>query len=196
MAIDAKTVAQLREMTGAGMMDAKKALEETGGDLTKAAEELRKKGVIKAAKKAERATNQGRVHAYIHSNGKMGALVEVLCETDFVARNQTFIDFCNDLAMHVCAANPQYLAREVVPSEVVEKEKAMCREELAGSNKPAEVIEKIIEGKLNKWYEENVLLDQPYIKDDTKKVGDYMKEKIATIGENMKVNKFCRLVIG
>ena len=125
MPIDAKTVAMLREMTGAGMMDAKKALEEVGGDLEKAAEELRKKGVTKAAKKSDRATSEGRVHAYIHATGKVGVLVEVLCETDFVARNENFIAFCNDLAMHIAASDPSYLTREDVPEEIVAKARSL-----------------------------------------------------------------------
>ncbi len=195
MPITAQQVAQLRAQTGAGMMDAKSALEETGGDLEKAAELLRKKGVAKAAKKADRETNEGRVHAYIHSNGKLGALVEVLCETDFVARNEAFIDFCNDLAMHVSAADPLYLTREQVPLELVEKEKVAFREELTAQSKPADVIEKIIEGKLNKWYSEIVLMEQPFIKDDDKTIEEFVKEKIASLGENMQVRRFARFNI-
>jgi len=135
MSIDAKTVARLREMTGAGMMDAKKALEEVGGDLEKAAEELRKKGVTKAAKKSDRATSEGRVHAYIHATGKVGVLVEVLCETDFVARNENFIAFCNDLAMHIAASDPSYLTREDVPEEIVAKEKELVASALKEEGK-------------------------------------------------------------
>src|SRR3989338_11680784 len=154
MSIDAKIVAELRSMTGAGMMDVKKALEETGGDLEKAGQYLREKGIAKAAKKADRATKEGRVHAYIHSNGKVGVLVEVQCETDFVARNQSFINFCNDLGMHIAAMAPDYLSPEDVPAELLEKEKDLYREEMIHQGKPAEVLEKIIEGKIQKYLAE------------------------------------------
>lgn len=195
MPIDAKLVAQLRAQTGAGMMDAKSALEETGGDLDQAAETLRKKGVVKAAKKADRETREGRVHSYIHSNGKLGALVEILCETDFVARNEVFIDFCNDIAMHVSASDPLYVSRADVPEDVIEKEKQIYQEEIAGQSKPAEVMEKIIEGKLNKWFSEVVLMEQPFIKDEDKTIEEYLKEKIASLGENMQIKRFCRFGI-
>ncbi|MBI2475475.1 elongation factor Ts [Candidatus Uhrbacteria bacterium] len=195
MSIDAKLVAQLRAQTGAGMMDAKTSLEESGGDLEKAAEILRKKGVVKAAKKSERETHEGRVHAYIHSNGKLGALVEVLCETDFVARNEVFVDFCNDIAMHVSASDPLYVSRADVPVDMVEKEKQIYLEEMAGQSKPKDVMEKIIEGKLNKWFSEIALLEQPFIKDEEKTIEEYLKEKIASLGENMQIKRFCRLSI-
>jgi elongation factor Ts len=195
MPIDAKTVFALREQTGAGMMDAKKALEEAQGDVVKAIELLRERGVVKAAKKADRATREGRVHAYIHSTGKLGALVEVLSETDFVARNEAFIDFCNDIAMHVCASDPLYLSRADVPQEVVAKEREIYLAEMAGQGKPAEVLEKIVEGKLNKWYSEVVLLEQPFIKDEDKTIEGYLKEKIASLGENMAIKKFARFSI-
>ncbi|MFH1405504.1 MAG: translation elongation factor Ts [Patescibacteria group bacterium] len=196
MVIDAKLVAQLREMTGAGMMDAKKALEEVDGNLEKASELLRKKGIAKAAKRAERETKEGRVHAYIHSTGKLGALVEINCETDFVARNENFIELCNDIAMHVCAMSPEYLSRADVPVEVVEKEKEIYRAEMENQNKPADVIEKILEGKLEKFYEENVLLEQSFIKDEDKTIEDLVKEAVAKLGENMQIANFCRLQIG
>lgn len=195
MQIDAKLVAQLRAQTGAGMMDAKTSLEESGGDLEKATEILRKKGVVKAAKKSERETHEGRVHAYIHSNGKLGALVEVLCETDFVARNEVFIDFCNDVAMHVSASDPLYVSRADVPEDMVQKEKQIYQDEMAGQSKPADVMEKIMEGKLNKWFSEIVLLEQPFIKDEDKTIEDYLKEKIVSLGENMQIKRFCRLSI-
>lgn len=194
--ISAQLVAQLREQTGAGMMDAKKALEETGGDVTAAAEALRKKGIAKAAGKADRATSEGRVYSYIHGNGKVGALVEVLCETDFVARTDAFPALCHDLAMHVTAAAPQYLRREDVPIERVEKEKEIYRQDPSIQGKPAEVIEKIIEGKLNKFYSEICLLEQAFIKDDTKTVGDLVKEAVSTLGENIQVSRFVRFQIG
>jgi elongation factor Ts len=195
MQIDAKLVAQLRAQTGAGMMDAKTSLEESGGDLEKAAEILRKKGVVKAGKKSDRETHEGRVHAYIHSNGKLGALVEVLCETDFVARNEVFVDFCNDIAMHVSACDPLYVSRVDVPVEMVEKEKQIYLEEMTGQSKPADVMEKIIEGKLNKWFSEIVLLEQQFIKDEDKTIEEYLKEKIVSLGENMQIKRFCRLSI-
>lgn len=195
MLITAQQVAQLRAQTGAGMMDAKLALEETGGDLEKAAEFLRAKGVAKAAKKSQRETKEGRVHAYIHSNGKLGALVEVLCETDFVARNVLFIDFCNDLAMHISASDPLYLTRDQVPPEMVKKEESLYREELESQAKPAEMVEKIIEGKLQKWYAEVVLMEQRFIKDDDKTIEEFVKEKIVALGENIQVRRFSRLSI-
>src|SRR3989338_8044003 len=144
MSIDAKMVAELRQMTGAGMMDAKKALEESQGDLEKAAQYLREKGIAKAAKKAERETNEGRVHAYIHSNGKLGAMVEILCETDFVARNEAFVEFCHDIAMHVSALEPLYLTRDQVPLELVEKEREIYTKEMDGTGKPPDVMAKIV----------------------------------------------------
>ena len=195
MSIEAKTVAELRSMTGAGMMDAKKALEETGGDLEKAGQYLREKGIAKAAKKADRATNEGRVHAYIHSNGKLGAMVEVLCETDFVARNEAFIAMCHDLALHVSASDPLYLTRADVPLQTVEKERAIYTAQMEGAGKPADVIAKIVEGKLNKWYSEVVLMEQPFIKDEDQTIEEFVKSKIASLGENMQVRRFARFNI-
>ena len=195
MGIDAKMVAELRAQTGAGMMNAKQALEESGGDLTKAAEILREKGIAKAAKKADRETNEGRVHAYIHSNGKLGAMVEVLCETDFVARNEAFIAFCHDLAMHVSATEPLYLTREDVPEEVLSKEKEMFLKEMEGESKPADVLEKIIEEKLNKWFSEVVLMEQRYVKDEDQTIEELVKSKISSLGENMQVRGFKRFSI-
>ncbi|MFC1787642.1 translation elongation factor Ts [Patescibacteria group bacterium] len=195
MPIDAKTVAELRHLTGAGMMDAKKALEETGGDLENAAEELRKKGVAKAAKRAERETKEGRVHAYLHSNNKLGALVEVQCETDFVARNEDFQVLCNDLAMHVSAADPLYLRREDVPQEVIDKEIELFKAELKEQGKPEGVVDKIVEGKMNKYFSEIVLLEQEYIKDDSKTIDELIKEAVAKIGENIQITRFSRFHI-
>ena len=195
MSIDAKTVAELRSMTGAGMMDAKRALEETAGDLDKAAQSLREKGIAKAAKKADRETHEGRVHAYIHSNGKLGAMVEVLCETDFVARNDAFIEFCHDLALHVSALDPLYLTRADVPMELVEKERAIYATEMEGAGKPADVIAKIVEGKLNKWYSEIVLMEQPFVKDEDQTIEEFLKSKISSLGENMQIRRFARFTI-
>lgn len=173
-------------------MDAKRALEEAGGDMEKAAEDLRKKGIAKAEKKSDRETHEGRVHAYIHSTAKLGAMVQVLCETDFVARTDAFIELCNDLAIHVSAMDPLYLTRSDVPQEVVEKETEMYRAEMQAQAKPAEVVEKIVEGKLNKWFSETVFMEQSFIKDDSKTVEEFIKEKIATLGENMSVKRFAR----
>ncbi len=194
--VTAQAVAQLREMTGAGMMDAKKALVATEGDLQKAAEYLRKAGVTKAASKSDRATNEGRVHAYIHSNAKSGAMVEVLCETDFVARNEAFVELCHDLALHICASQPLCVSRDQVPTELIEKEKEIYRAELASSGKPAEMMEKIIEGKLNKYFSEVVLLEQMFVKDDSKTIDALIKEKITVLGENIQVRRFSRFVLG
>lgn len=195
MSITAKQVAELRAQTGAGMMDAKKALTESEGDIEKAIEWLRERGAAKAAKKADRETNEGRVHAYLHTNGKLGAMVEITCETDFVARNEAFVEFCNDIAMHVSAADPQYLKREDVPAEIVEKEKALFVAEMEQADKPADVIEKIVEGKMNKWFSEVVLMEQSYIKDEDKTIEVFLKEKIAGLGENMSIRKFARFSI-
>jgi len=196
MPIDAKLVAQLREMTGAGMMDAKKALEEKNGDLTAAAEALRAKGIAKASSKSERVTKEGRVFAYLHSNGKLGAMVEVLCETDFVARNEAFTELCHDLAMQISATDPLYVKREDVPQDLVEKQKEMFAAEMADQAKPADIIEKIVEGKMNKYFSEVCLLEQSFIKDEDKTVDEFVKGKIATIGENIQVSRFSRFQIG
>lgn len=196
MPIDAKLVAQLREMTNAGMMDAKKALEETDGDLDAAAEALRKKGIAKAVKKADRETKEGKVHAYIHGTGKLGVLVQVLCETDFVARNEAFQELCNDIALHISASDPLYVSRDQVPLELVEKQSAMIREEAAPGAKSAEILEKMVEGRLSKWYQEIVLMEQPFVKDEDKTVEEHLKEKIALLGENMQVRRFARFQIG
>lgn len=196
MAITASDVAKLREMTGAGMMDAKKALTEAAGDLEKAVDVLRKSGALKVAKKAERATAEGRVHTYTHSNGKLAVVVEVLCETDFVARNQDFIDFCQDLAMHIAAAAPQYTTRAEVPADLVEREKTVYREQLAAEGKPVEVVEKILEGKLNKFYEDIVLMDQKFVKDDSLSITNLLEQKVTAIGENVRIGRFVRLQLG
>lgn len=193
MAIDTKLITTLREMTGAGVLDAKKALDESGGDLEAAVDILRKKGMVKAAKKAERETKEGLVHCYVHGNGKIGAMVEVLCETDFVARNEAFVDLCHEIALQISATAPMYVRRADVPAEVVEKERAIYQEEVAG--KPADVIEKILEGKLNKFYATVCLLEQEYIKDDSKTVQDIINEVIAKMGENIQIGNMARLAI-
>lgn len=195
MAISAADVAKLREMTGAGMMDAKRALEENGGDLEKAVDALRKSGAAKAAKKADRATAEGRVFSYTHGS-KLAVLVELMCETDFVGRNENFTELGTDLAMHIAAAAPQYVSRDQVPADVIEREKNIYREQLAAEGKPAEMIEKIIDGKLNKFYEEICLLDQKFIKDEDKTIQQLLNDKILTIGENLKIGRFVRMQLG
>jgi len=189
-------IVKLREMTGAGMLDCKKALDESGGDIEKAAEILRKKGQAKAAKKsAERETKEGAVHAYVHANGKVGAMVMLLCETDFVARNEVFQELAHDIAMQVAATAPLYLAPKDVPEEIVAKEKEMIKGEMADSSKPADVLDKIVEGKMNKYYEEVCLLSQPFIKDEDITIADLINDKIATLGEKIEIGDFSRLGI-
>ncbi len=195
MAADTKTISELRAMTGAGIVECKKALEETGGDMAKAAELLRKKGIAKAGSKGERATKEGLVDSYIHGNGKVGVLVEVLCETDFVARTDQFKEFVHEVAMQIAATNPLYVSPEQIPAEVVEKEKEIAMAEFAGSNKPREVIEKISAGKIEKYYSEVCLLEQAYIKDEDKTVGELLKETIAKTGENVQIRRFCRFAL-
>ncbi|RME64109.1 MAG: translation elongation factor Ts [Nitrospirae bacterium] len=195
MSITAEMVKQLREQTGAGMMDCKKALTEAGGDFDKAVEILRKKGIAQAEKKAARQTSEGIIGSYIHMD-KIGVLVEVNCETDFVARNDEFKAFVKDLAMHIAAASPKYLDRESVPQEVIEKEKEIYRDQI--KDKPANVVDKIVEGKLEKFYEANCLMEQVFIKDpeQKKKIKDLLTEMIAKIGENIKIRRFVRFQVG
>jgi len=196
MAVDAKLVKTLREMTGAGMLECKSALEEANGDLELAVEILRKKGVAKAAKKAGRETKEGLIHAYIHAGGRIGVLLELNCETDFVARNELFKELANEIALQIAAMKPQYVKREDVPIEVVEKEREIAREAAIAEGKPAHIAEKIAEGKLGKFYKEVCLYEQPYIKDDKKTVEELIKEYIAKIGENIQVRRFCRYELG
>ncbi|TAL18970.1 elongation factor Ts [Patescibacteria group bacterium] len=196
MTIDPKIIMQLREMTGAGIVDAKKALEDSGGDLAAAADALRAKGLAKAAGKSGRATAEGLVHAYIHSNGKVGAMVELLCETDFVARTEQFKELAHDLAMHIAAANPLYLKPEDVPAEVAAKEKEIYAAEIAGSGKSPEIVEKIVAGKLEKYYSEVCLLRQTFVKDEDITVGERVQHAIAQLGENIQVRRFARFALG
>ncbi|KKQ95263.1 MAG: Elongation factor Ts [candidate division CPR2 bacterium GW2011_GWC1_39_9] len=195
MPISAKDVQKLRMLTGAPMMDAKKALEETSGDFEKAKDVLRKKGQAKAAKKAERETREGIIGSYIHGD-KIGVLIEVNSETDFVARNDNFKDFVHNVAMHIAAACPTYLVREDVPKDVLDKEKEIFTEQLKDQNKPAEILEKIINGKIEKFYLENVLMDQLYVRDDSKTINDLTTEVIAKLGENVQIRRFTRYQIG
>mgnify|MGYP000250298938 CR=1 FL=1 len=192
----AKDVKELRERTGAGMMDCKKALTEANGDMEKAIEILREKGLAAAAKKAGRIAAEGIVEAYIHGNGRIGVLVEVNTETDFVARNEDFRAFVKDIAMQIAAANPQYVRREEVPSEVVEKEREILKAQAMNEGKPEKIVDKIVEGRLEKFYKEVCLLEQPFIKDPDKTVQDVLTEKIAVIGENINIRRFVRFEKG
>ncbi|MFA6963413.1 MAG: translation elongation factor Ts [Patescibacteria group bacterium] len=196
MAITAKEISELRARTGIGMMECKKALEETNGDQEKAIEVLRKRGMAKAAKRAERETKNGVIDSYIHSNGKIGVMVEVLAETDFVAKNDEFKAFAHDIALHIAAMNSKYIAKENVPAEIVEKEKAILVEEVKALGKPAEMAEKIAEGKINKFLEEICLLDQPFVKDPSKTVGDLLTDLTSKIGEKIVIGRFVRYEIG
>jgi len=196
MAITAQAVKELRERTGAGMMDCKKALQETGGDMDKAIEFLRKKGLADAAKKAGRVAAEGLVHSYIHAGGRIGVLVEVNCETDFVARTDAFKQFVHDVAMHVAATNPRWLDRESAPADELENERRILSEQAAESGKPPHVIEKMVEGRLQKFLKENCLLDQPFVKDPDVTVGDLLKQKIAELGENIRIRRFVRFQLG
>jgi elongation factor Ts len=194
--ISAADVKELRNRTGAGMMDCKRALEETGGDMEKAIEYLRMKGLAAAAKKAGRATKEGLVEAYIHGGGRIGVLIEVNCETDFVARTEDFKALVHDLAMQVAAARPRYVKREDVPEEVVEKEKSILRAQALNEGKPEKVIDKIVAGRLEKFYQDTCLLEQPFIKDMERTVKDLIAEKIAKLGENIEVRRFARFEVG
>jgi elongation factor Ts len=196
MTITAEMVRKLREETGAGMMDCKAALTEAGGDPEKAREFLRKRGLASAAKKAGRTTNEGVIGTYIHPGAKIGVMVEVNCETDFVARTPEFQALVKDVAMHVAAASPQYVAKEDVPAQVIEKEKEIYRSQAAAQGKPAPVQEKIAEGKLKQFYADFCLLEQPFVKDSQKTVGQLVAEKIAALKENMVVRRFARFKVG
>lgn len=198
--VTAAAVKALREKSGAGMIDVKNALVEANGDEAAAMEILRKKGVATAGKKAGRVTAEGAVGSYIHMGGKVGVLVEINCESDFVARGDEFQQLVKDVAMHVAASDPRYTNREEVPAEILEKEREIVREQLKNdpknANKPDDVIAKIIEGRLNKFYEEHVLVDQPFVKDPSKTIGELVTEKIASIKENITIRRFTRYKMG
>jgi elongation factor Ts len=200
MEISADRVKELREKTGAGMMDCKKALLESQGDFEKAVDYLRKKGLSAAAKKAGRAATQGAVSSYIHGGGKIGVLVEVNCETDFVARNEQFQGFVRDVAMHIAAANPLYVRPEEVPPTLVEKEKeiflAQLKQDPKNANKPAQVLDKIIEGKIKKFFDETCLVNQAFVKDPDKTITQLTTEMVAKIGENINIRRFARFNLG
>jgi len=195
MTITAEMVKKLRDMTGAGMMECKKALTDTNGDINKAVDALRTAGIAKAEKRADRATSQGRVESYIHDS-RIGVLIEVNCETDFVARTDDFGKLVRDLAMQAAAANADYVRREEAPAERVERERAIYAEQIKNEGKPAAMIDKISEGKLNKFYGECCLMEQAFIKDDKKTVGDLVKEVSSKCGENIVVRRFVRFRLG
>ncbi|MEZ4868929.1 MAG: translation elongation factor Ts [Caldilineaceae bacterium] len=194
--ISTQLVKELREATNAGVLDCKKALNESNGDFDKAVEILRKKGLSSAAKKAGRETKEGLIGHYVHQGSKMAGLVELNCESDFVARTEQFQELARDLAMHIVAARPLYLSREEVPAEVVNNEKTIYSEQMANSGKPAQVIDKIVEGKLEKWYSEVCLLEQPFVKNPDTKIQDLVTSTIATLGENIKISRFARMAVG
>ena len=196
MAVTTEMIKQLRELTGAGVLDCKKALEETDGDFEAASEILKQKGLAAAAKKVDRDAGDGLVEAYIHAGSKLGVLVEINCETDFVARTEEFQAFCHDVAMQIAAANPSWVSRSDVPEDVLAEQKDAIRAEMAGENKPEHVMERIMEGKLAKFYQENCLLDQAFIKDDEKTIQQLLTGTIAKLGENIVIKRFARFQIG
>jgi elongation factor Ts len=196
MEITAAQVKKLRELTGAGMMECKAALTEAKGDLDEATTILRKRGLAQAGKKAGRSTNEGLIGSYIHMGGKIGVLVEINCESDFVARTEDFQGLAREIAMHIAAASPIYVRRDEVPGDVLEREKEIYRAQMKDQNKPAQVIEKIVEGKLNSFYEQVCLLDQPSIRDPKVTIGQLVQTAIARLGENIAVPRFVRFKLG
>ncbi|MGH8099826.1 MAG: translation elongation factor Ts [Chthoniobacterales bacterium] len=194
MEIDPQLVKKLREKTNAGMMDCKRALTEAGGNFDRAEQILREKGIASATKKASRATKEGIVASYIHQQGKVGVLVEVNCETDFVAKNQNFRDFVKDITLHIAAAHPLYVSREQVPGNLIEAEREIYKAQVKG--KPTNVVDKIVEGKLDKFYSTVCLLEQGFIKNPEQTIGDLLKAKIAELGENIVIRRFTRYLMG
>jgi len=194
--ITAAQVSELRKVTGAGLMDCKKALAETGGDQEKAVDYLRTKGLAAASKKAGRIATEGTVGSYIHAGGKIGVLVEVNCETDFVAKNEAFQSFVRDIAMHIAAAAPLFVKREEVSAELLEREKEIYRAKAKETGKPDNIIEKIVEGQISKFYAEICLMEQTFVKDTDKTIQTYLNETISSIGENMSIRRFARFVLG
>jgi elongation factor Ts len=194
--ISAKVVSELRARTGAGMMDCKKALEETGGDMEKALDLLRKKGIARAEKRADRTAKEGLIGSYIHFNGRVAVLVELNCETDFVARTDDFQTLARELAMHIASAKPVAVTAEDVPADVVERERAIFEAQVAESGKPEQVRAKIVDGKLKKFFQEIVLMDQAFVKDDKKTIADLVKETSGKVGENVMVRRFVRFELG
>jgi len=196
MSITASMVKELREKTGAGMLDCKKALEEANGDISKAVDVLREKGLSAAAKKAGRAATEGSVESYIHAGGRIGVLVEVNCETDFVGKTDAFREFVRDIAMQIAAASPRYVSREEVPAEELEKEKEILKAQALNEGKPAHIVDKMVEGRISKYYEEYCLLEQSFVKDQDKTISQLLNEKISTIGENISIRRFARFELG
>ena len=196
MAVTAAAVKELREKTGAGMLDCKKALTEAGGDLEKAVEFLREQGLASAAKKAGRIAAEGMVESYIHGGGRIGVLVEVNCETDFVAKTEEFRALCRDIAMHIAASRPEYLRREDIPADVVARETGIFRQQTLNEGKPAQIVDKIVAGKVDKFLREQCLLDQPFVKDPAQTVAQHVAGKIAKTGENISVRRFIRYEMG
>jgi len=196
MTIDAKIVKSLRDKTGAGMMDCKKALVETKGNLDKAVDHLRKSGIAKAEKKGERIAKEGLVFSYIHHGGRLGVLVELNCETDFVAKTEGFSDLAHNLAMQVAATNPLSIGREDIDNTILQREKAIYSDQAKESGKPDSIIDKIVDGRIEKFYAESCLLEQQFIKDPDRKIGDLMTEAVATLGENIVINRFIRFAVG
>ena len=194
--ITAAMVKELRQATGSGMMDCKRALAEADGNVEKAIEELRKKGLAKAAKRAGRSTSEGLVYSYIHTGGKLGVLLEVNCESDFVAKNEGFEEFCKNIAMHIAASNPAGLNPEDVDPAVIEKEREIYRAQMLEEGKPENIIDKIVEGKVEKFYKEVCLMSQNYVKDPQVTIADLLKETIGKIGENIQIRRFARFQIG
>ena len=196
MSIDAKLVKSLREKTGAGMMDCKKALVESDGDLNKAVDNLRKSGIAKAEKKGTRDTREGLIYSYIHAGGRLGVLLELNCETDFVAKTEGFKELAHNLAMQIAATNPTSIDIESMDVKLIEREKEIYIDQAKSEGKPENIINKMVDGRMNKFYEESCLMEQTYIKDSDKKVNDMIKETIATLGENISINRFSRFAIG
>lgn len=196
MAVTTADIKVIRERTGAGMLDCKKALEENNGDMEAAVDWLRAKGIAKAAKKAARAATEGTVYSYIHGGGRIGVLLEVNCETDFAARSEAFNKLVHDIAMHIAASNPEFVAREEVGQDAYEREKQIQIARVIEEGKPAAVAERIVSGRMGKWYEEVCLLEQKFVKDEDKTVEQVVKEAIAVIGENIKVRRFVRFALG
>ncbi len=196
MEIKSELVKELRAKSNAGMMDCKKALVDADGDIVKAEKILRERGLAQASKKASRATKEGIIESYIHHGSKIGVLLEIDCETDFVARNKMFKSFVHDVALHIAAADPSFVTIEEVPAQDIEKEKDIYRKQAINDGKPEKIVDKIADGQIKKYYEESVLLEQAFVKDPDKKIGDLLKETIATIGENIVIKRFCRYVLG
>lgn len=196
MEIKPELVKELRIKSSAGMMDCKKALLESKGDIVKAEGILREKGLAQASKKASRVTREGIIESYIHHGSKIGVMLEVNCETDFVARNEVFKSLVHDIALHVAATDPSYVSIDEVPTDETEKEKEIYRKQALNDGKPENIVEKIAEGRIKKYYEESVLLEQAFVKDPDKKIDELLKENIAKIGENIVIKRFCRFVLG